>query len=75
MADIYTVLLDDAEAIVCTGLVDDHTETGEDYRDRLRDAAERKLPFVCANPDLVVDVLFQALLYLLQVLAGIGVME
>jgi HAD superfamily hydrolase (TIGR01459 family) len=45
-----------AEAIVCTGLVDDSTETGEHYRERLMEAARRKIPFVCANPDLVVDV-------------------
>jgi HAD superfamily hydrolase (TIGR01459 family) len=54
--DSKHVSIEDAEAIVCTGLVDDRTETGEDYRDRLRDAADRKLPMVCANPDLVVDV-------------------
>ncbi|MEO0672706.1 MAG: TIGR01459 family HAD-type hydrolase [Pseudomonadota bacterium] len=45
-----------AEAIIATGLIDDHTETGEDYRERLREPAARRLPFVCANPDLVVDV-------------------
>jgi HAD superfamily hydrolase (TIGR01459 family) len=48
--------IDEAEAIVCTGLSDDRTETGEDYRERLQAAARRKLPFVCANPDIVVDV-------------------
>ncbi len=45
-----------AEAIVCTGLEDDETETGETYRPLLETALERDLPFVCANPDLVVDV-------------------
>lgn len=48
--------LDAAEAIVCTGLVDDVNETVESYRDVLAGARERELPFVCANPDLVVDV-------------------
>jgi HAD superfamily hydrolase (TIGR01459 family) len=45
-----------AEAIVCTGLENDLTEQAEQYRERLRPAALRKLPFVCANPDLVVHV-------------------
>ncbi len=45
-----------AEAIVCTGLNDDLNETAESYRSRLQAALDRKLPFVCANPDLVVDV-------------------
>ena len=48
--------LADAEAIVCTGLDDDLNETAENYRGILEQALTRKLPFVCANPDLVVDV-------------------
>lgn len=48
--------LEDAEAVVCTGLEDDVNETAEDYRPVLEKARERDLPFVCANPDLVVDV-------------------
>ena len=50
------VPLDEAEAILCTGLNDDQSETAEDYRALLLDARARNLPFVCANPDLVVDV-------------------
>ncbi len=50
------VALDDAEAIVCTGLNDDRTETVADYAGVLERGRERGLPFVCANPDLVVDV-------------------
>lgn len=46
----------EAEAIVCTGLNDDANETAEDYRPLLDLALTRALPFVCANPDLVVDV-------------------
>lgn len=45
-----------ADAIIATGLVHDRCESGEDYRERLVPAAERGLPFICANPDLVVDV-------------------
>ena len=48
--------LDEAEAFVCTGLVDDVNETPEDYRPLLEAAYARRLPFVCANPDFVVDV-------------------
>lgn len=48
--------LESAEAIVCTGLVDDVNETVETYRPLLERARSRDLPFVCANPDLVVDV-------------------
>jgi HAD superfamily hydrolase (TIGR01459 family) len=48
--------LDDADAIVCTGLVDDANETVETYRPLIEQGVARSLPFVCANPDLVVDV-------------------
>jgi len=50
------VPLEDAQAILCTGLNDDRTETADDYRPVLQRAVRRRLPFVCANPDLVVDV-------------------
>jgi HAD superfamily hydrolase (TIGR01459 family) len=48
--------LHDADAIICTGLNDDINETAESYRSLLESARARKLPFVCANPDLLVDV-------------------
>lgn len=48
--------LAEADAIVCTGLVDDRNETVADYRAVLEQGVARGLPFVCANPDLVVDV-------------------
>jgi HAD superfamily hydrolase (TIGR01459 family) len=51
-----SVLLPEAEAIICTGLNDDRHEMPDDYRGLLREALARRLPFVCANPDLVVDV-------------------
>jgi len=50
------VSLDEANAILCTGLIHDREETGENYRDMLREPAARNLPLICANPDLVVDV-------------------
>ena len=48
--------LHEADAIVCTGLVDDASETVESYRALIEEGVARRLPFVCANPDLVVDV-------------------
>jgi HAD superfamily hydrolase (TIGR01459 family) len=50
------VPLTEAEAIVCTGLRDDRTETVEDYRPLIEKGVALRLPFVCANPDFVVDV-------------------
>jgi HAD superfamily hydrolase (TIGR01459 family) len=48
--------LDEADAIVCTGLEDEANETVESYRALIEEGVARALPFVCANPDLVVDV-------------------
>src|SRR6266404_1179258 len=47
--------LEQADYIVCTGLFDDETESAEDYRAMLLQARERKLPLICANPDIVVE--------------------
>ena len=47
--------LEDADYIVCTGLFDDETESAEDYRAMLLQARARKLPLVCANPDILVE--------------------
>lgn len=44
-----------AEAVSCTGLFDDETETADDYTDILKDFARRGLPMACANPDLTVE--------------------
>lgn len=46
---------DDASAVFCTGLLDDETEGPEDYRTLLERLLERRLPFLCANPDIVVQ--------------------
>ncbi len=45
----------EASAVVCTGLFDDETETPDDYADMLRRFRARDLPFICANPDVVVE--------------------
>ena len=47
--------LDGADYIICTGLFDDETETPEDYRPMLMKALARKVPLICANPDIVVE--------------------
>ncbi|MDQ0313958.1 TIGR01459 family HAD-type hydrolase [Amorphus orientalis] len=46
---------DKAQAISCTGLFDDTVETPEHYRDQLGAFATRGLPFISANPDIVVQ--------------------
>lgn len=48
--------LEQADAIVCTGLNDDVNEAVADYEPLLARALTLKVPFVCANPDLVVDI-------------------
>jgi HAD superfamily hydrolase (TIGR01450 family) len=48
--------LPQSDAIVCTGLVDDRRDSLEMYRPLLLEALQRRLPLICANPDLVVDV-------------------
>jgi HAD superfamily hydrolase (TIGR01459 family) len=54
--DLGVTLADpaDADAVSCTGLFDDEIETPADYADVLADLAARKLPMICANPDLTV---------------------
>lgn len=44
-----------AAFVSVTGPYDDETETAEDYRARFGQAVERKLPLICANPDIVVQ--------------------
>lgn len=53
--DVSQVDLEDADAVVCTGLFDDESETPDDYTDQLQRMKSRDLPFVCANPDIVVE--------------------
>jgi HAD superfamily hydrolase (TIGR01459 family) len=47
--------LEQADYIVCTGLLDDETETPEDYRAMMTAARARELTLICANPDIVVE--------------------
>ncbi|MEM9724515.1 MAG: TIGR01459 family HAD-type hydrolase [Pseudomonadota bacterium] len=47
--------LESADAILCTGLFDDETETPEDYAELIAAGVAADIPFLCANPDIVVD--------------------
>lgn len=47
--------LEEAGAILCTGLRDDRTEAPEDYAAEMDAWAARGLTLLCANPDIVVD--------------------
>lgn len=46
---------DEAEVVLCTGLIDDEHETPDDYREMLAALRERDVPLICANPDLMVE--------------------
>lgn len=46
--------LDEAAYALCTGLVNDEVETPADYEQRLQAMKARGLPFVCANPDIII---------------------
>ena len=46
---------EEAEIVLCTGFYDDETETPDDYRPMLEGFRARALPFLCANPDIVVQ--------------------
>jgi HAD superfamily hydrolase (TIGR01459 family) len=52
--EVVPTSLEEAEAILCTGLFDDTNETPDDYAARLELAANRDLLMYCANPDLIV---------------------
>lgn len=45
----------EADGVVCTGFYDDETEVPADYAELLRRLRARNLPFICANPDIVVE--------------------
>lgn len=53
--DVTRAEVEEAEAIVCTGLFDDERETSDDYAEQLAHFAEHKLPMICANPDVRVE--------------------
>lgn len=46
---------DQADFVLCTGLLNDEVEEPKDYRAQLTLLAAKGLPFLCANPDIVVE--------------------
>ncbi len=53
--DVEPVEEFEAGGVVCTGFYDDETEVPEDYAELLQRLRARNLPFICANPDIVVE--------------------
>lgn len=49
--DLNLVPMDDADFIVCSGLMDDEAETPDDYREDFEAGLARDLTMICANPD------------------------
>jgi HAD superfamily hydrolase (TIGR01459 family) len=49
------VALDLADYVLCTGLFDDEREVPSDYDAAFATMLARKLPLICANPDIVVQ--------------------
>jgi HAD superfamily hydrolase (TIGR01450 family) len=52
---VERVSADEAESVVCSGFFDDEREKPEDYTDMLKAFQARRVPMICANPDLVVE--------------------
>ena len=44
-----------ADAVLCSGLVDDRSEQPGDYDEILQEMREKNLTMICANPDIVVQ--------------------
>ena len=53
--DIAFGPIETAAYVVCTGLLDDETESPEDYRRLFEQMQARNLLMLCANPDLLVE--------------------
>jgi HAD superfamily hydrolase (TIGR01459 family) len=53
--DVRLVTAEAAEVALCSGLYDDIRETPEDYGALFEGLLARRVPMICANPDLVVE--------------------
>ena len=53
--DVEIVGKDEAQVVVCTGPYDDENDRPDDYRAMFTPWVERAVPFICANPDLIVE--------------------
>jgi HAD superfamily hydrolase (TIGR01459 family) len=47
--------LEDAAAVICSGLGDDETETADDYAELLARVHALSVPMICANPDIMAE--------------------
>lgn len=47
---------DEAQAVICTGPFDERNDTAADYIPLLKKFKDKNLPFICANPDKVVEI-------------------
>ena len=52
--DLARVALEEARAVLCTGLFDDEKDKLEDYGPLFKDMRQRGLTMICANPDKIV---------------------
>lgn len=72
---VERVALEQATAVVCSGLVHDDRETPDDYEQLLRQMRARDLPMICANPDKLArkgDVLFYCAGSIAEKYSGMG---
>jgi HAD superfamily hydrolase (TIGR01459 family) len=53
--DVRFAGAEDAEVVVCSGLFDDTRETPDDYRATFELLLARRVPMICANPDIRVE--------------------
>jgi HAD superfamily hydrolase (TIGR01459 family) len=53
--DVTLAAAEAAEAVVCSGLYDDTKETPADYAGLFEGLLARRLPMICANPDVKVE--------------------
>jgi HAD superfamily hydrolase (TIGR01459 family) len=54
--DVVRVPLEQAHAVMCSGLFDETSETPDDYGQLFAEMLQRKLVMICANPDKLVKV-------------------
>jgi HAD superfamily hydrolase (TIGR01459 family) len=53
--DVHLSTPETAEVVVCSGLYDDTKETPADYTDLFEALLARRVPMICANPDILVE--------------------
>jgi HAD superfamily hydrolase (TIGR01459 family) len=53
--DVQLVGAEEADVVLCTGLFDDEHEEPGYYTQELTGLARRRVPLICANPDLMVE--------------------